>query len=86
MTPASELLQTVFACEKHGGAVFTEAVVAIECGTVAVAVGYVLVEGIVGKFYFIFFPAAALYNGFHVDFLFLCSGLERQDFILPKQF
>ena len=80
------LFQTVFTCEKYGGAVFAEAVVAIECRTVAVAAGHVLVEGIVGKLYLILFPTAALDNGFHIDFFFLCRGLERQYFILPEQF
>ncbi len=78
--------QTVFTCEKHGGTMFAEAVVAIECRTVAVAVGHVLVEGIVGKFYLIFFPTTALDNGFHVDVFFHCCGFERQYFILPEQF
>ena len=78
--------QMVFTCEKHGGTMFAEAVVAIECRTVAIAVSHVLVEGIVGKFYLIFFPTAALDNGFHVDVFVLCCEIERQYFILPEQF
>ena len=58
----------LFIGKEHGGAVLTDTVIAVEGGAVTVTLRHVIEKGIVGKGYFIFLSAAALYGGFDGDF------------------
>ena len=60
----------------------TDAVIAVEGGAVTVTLRHVIKKGIVGKGYFIFLSAAALYGGFDGDFLILAVGFKGQNFVL----
>ena len=51
---------------------FTDTVIVEEGGTVAEALGQVLIKRIVDKLYIVFFLSAALYNGFYENFFVLC--------------
>ncbi len=72
----------LFIGKEHGGAVLTDTVIAVEGGAVTVTLRHVIEKGIVGKGYFIFLSAAALYGGFDGDFLILAVGFKGQNFVL----